>query len=69
MRKRRKKTWEPAWGYPSLHQLEEELKRETYRARYGVVLRSTIYTLVTVAAVAVLVATLWLQCCKFTESL
>lgn len=60
MRKRRKKTWEPAWGYPSLHQLEEELKRETYRARYGVVLRSTIYTLVTVAAVAVLVATLWL---------
>lgn len=60
MKKREKRTWDPAMGYPSLHQLEEEFKRETYRARYGVVLRSTIYTLVTVAAVAVLVATLWL---------
>jgi len=36
------------------------LKRVKYRERYKSVLRSTIYTLITVAAVAVLVATLWL---------
>lgn len=45
---------------PPLSQLEAELEREKYRRRYGKVLRSTIYTLITVAAVAVLVATLWL---------
>lgn len=45
---------------PTVAQLEEELKRETYRRRYNRALRSTIYTLVTVAAVAVLVATLFL---------
>ena len=32
--------------------LEEELKRENYRKRYGRTLRSTIYMLITVAAVA-----------------
>lgn len=45
---------------PTLSQLEAELAREKYKNRYGRVLRSTIYTLVNVAAVAVLVATLWL---------
>lgn len=45
---------------PSSQQVEAELKRVTYRRRYGVVLRSTVYTLVVVAAVAVLVATIWL---------
>lgn len=45
---------------PSAEQLEAELEREKYRHRYHLVLRSTIYTLITVAAVAVLVATLWL---------
>ena len=45
---------------PTVEQLEQELKRETYRRRYNRVLRSTIYTLITVAAVAVLVATLFL---------
>ena len=44
---------------PTVEQLEQELKRETYRRRYNRVLRSTIYTLITVAA-AVLVATLFL---------
>lgn len=39
--------------------LEKELQRERYRKRYGIVLRSTVYTLVVVAALAVLVATLW----------
>ena len=45
---------------PKIEQLEGELRREKYKKRYGSVLRSTVYTLITVAAVAVLVATLWM---------
>ncbi|MDO4804666.1 MAG: signal peptidase I [Lachnospiraceae bacterium] len=45
---------------PELSDLEKELAREKYRNRYGRVLRSTIYTLITVAAIAILVATLWM---------
>ena len=45
---------------PATEQLEAELAREKYKHRYHSVLRSTIYTLVIVAAVAVLTATLWL---------
>ena len=45
---------------PSSELLEAELSRVKYRQRYRTVLKSTIYTLITVAAVAVLVATLWL---------
>lgn len=45
---------------PTVEQLESELKRVKYKHRYRSVLRSTIFTLITVAAVAVLVATLWL---------
>ena len=45
---------------PSVQQLEAELHRVKYRTRYNTVLKSTVYTLITVAAVAVLVATLWL---------
>lgn len=45
---------------PSIEQLEAELGREKYRWRFRRVLRSTIYALVTVAAAAVLVATLWM---------
>ena len=45
---------------PELKDLEQELAREKYKNRYGMVLRSTIYTLITVAAVAILVATLWM---------
>lgn len=47
-------------GTPTLAELESELKRERYHHRYHSVLRSTIFTLITVAAVAVLVATLWM---------
>ena len=43
---------------PGTQQLEAELAREQYKHRYHSVLRSTIYTLVIVAAVAVLTATL-----------
>lgn len=45
---------------PSSEQLEAELHRLRYRRRYRSVLRSTLYTLVVVAAFAVLVATIWL---------
>ena len=46
--------------YPSVEQLNAELKRVKYQSRYGAVLRSTLYTLIVVAAVAVLVATIWM---------
>lgn len=45
---------------PTVAQLEGELQRVTYRSRFRRVLRSTVYTLVTVAAAAVLTATLFL---------
>lgn len=45
---------------PEIGQLKAELKRERYKYQYASVLRSTVYTLVVVAAVAVLVATLWM---------
>lgn len=45
---------------PAVEQLEAELKRVKYKRRYKSVLKSTIFTLITVAAIAVLVATLWL---------
>ena len=45
---------------PSLEQLKAELGREKFKKRYKKVLKSTIYTLVVVAAVAVLVATIWM---------
>lgn len=46
--------------YPQISDIEKELKRERYRQRYKVSLKNTVFTLVTVAAIAVLVATLWL---------
>lgn len=45
---------------PELSELEAELERVRYNARYGRTLRSTVYSLIIVAAVAVLVATLWM---------
>lgn len=46
--------------FSTVEALEAELNRVKYKDRYKIVLKSTIYTLITVAAVAVLVATLWL---------
>ena len=46
--------------FPQVSQLEKELKREQYKKRYRRTLRSTAYALITVAALAVLVATLWM---------
>ena len=57
---RRKGKAEAAQDIPAVDRLEAELRREKYRKRYRRVLRSTVYTLLVVAAVAVLIATLWL---------
>lgn len=46
--------------FPSPEEIEAELKRERYRKKYKLSLKSTLFTLVAVAAVAVLVATLWM---------
>lgn len=46
--------------FPTVSQLEEEIKRVNYRHRYNNVLKSTIFILITVAAISVLVATLCL---------
>ena len=43
---------------PPLEDLEAELKRIKYNKRYGSVLRSTVYALIIVAAVAILIAVL-----------
>ena len=43
---------------PTVKQLEAEILREKYSRKYKQVLRSTLYSLIVVAAVAVLVATL-----------
>ena len=43
---------------PSIELLEEELKKERYKNNYGRVLKSTVFSLLVVAAVAVIVAVL-----------
>lgn len=45
---------------PELSQLRQELERENKKGRFRRALRSTLYSLVIVAAAAVLVATLWM---------
>lgn len=45
---------------PKADVLSQELERIKYRERYVRTLRGTIFTLITVAAIAVLVATIWL---------
>lgn len=45
---------------PSVEQLESQLRQERYKIRYQYALRTTIYTLLAVAAAAILIATLWL---------
>ena len=50
----------PELTLPSVEEIRAELERETYKRNYSRVLRSTIYLLIVVAAVAVLVATIWL---------
>lgn len=45
---------------PPIQDVRAELQRERYKRRYASVFSSTVSTLIVVAAVAVLVATLWL---------
>lgn len=45
---------------PNVSEIETELARVKYQGKYRRTLRSTIYTLITVAAVAVLISTLWI---------
>ena len=45
---------------PEIDELKAELNRVKYKKKYAKVLKSTVYTLVVVAAFAVLVATLWM---------
>jgi len=55
---------------PSSTVIREEIKRHKYQNRYGRILRSTIFTLISVAAFAVLVATLWMPVLQiFGESM
>lgn len=49
----------PIYTVPDLEVLEKAVQKNRYKRRYGIVLRSTVYALVVVAALAVLVATLW----------
>lgn len=54
----RKKVRYRASYFPTTEQLEQELKQENYKTSYVRVLRSTVFTLITVAAAAVLIAVL-----------
>ena len=47
-------------GRPTTEQLSAELDRVRYKRKYNRVLKSTIYTLIVVAAISVLVATTWM---------
>lgn len=53
---------------PTTQQLEGELQRVKHRNRYKRTMMNTIYSLITVAAVAVLVATLWMPVLKIYGS-
>ncbi|MBR2079605.1 MAG: signal peptidase I [Clostridia bacterium] len=53
---------------PTVTQLQEELAREKYKKRYRKALFSTVYSLIIVAAVAVLIATLALPVMEISGS-
>ena len=55
-----KKTQRFSDDFPSADQIRAELNRVNYKRRFRQVMKSTIYTLVVVAAIAVLVATIWM---------
>lgn len=46
--------------FPDSDVIEAEIKRERYKRKYRESLKSTLFTLITVSAIAILVATLWL---------
>ena len=52
--------------YPSLEEMEQEIARLKYKRSYSGALRSTMYSLAVVAAIAILVATLWMPMLQIT---
>ena len=61
-----KKKEQPPIQMPDLDLLEVELGRVKYKSRFRQTLMGTLYALITVAAVAILVATLWLPVLQIT---
>lgn len=55
-----KKTKRFSEDRPSADQLRAELNRVSYKRRFRQLMNSTIYTLIVVAAISVLVATIWM---------
>lgn len=66
MRKKRRRAREPY--FPPLEEIEQELERLQSKKSWRSALRSTIYTLVVVAAAAVLVAMLYMPVLKVSGS-
>lgn len=54
MRKKQKKQ------IPTVEELKEELQNERHKHRFARVLRNTLYSLIVVAAISILVVTLWM---------
>ena len=63
---KKKKEEQAVLEMPELVALQEELLRVRYKSRFRRTLMGTIYSLITVAAVAILVATLWLPVLEIT---
>jgi len=53
-------------AYPTLEEMEAEIKRRKFSKSYGNALRGTLYSLAVVAAIAILVATLWMPVLQIT---
>lgn len=53
-------------AYPTLEEMETEIARLKYKRRYAGALRGTVYSLAVVAAIAILVATLWMPVLRIT---
>ena len=64
-KKGRRETKSPV-EYPTLEQMEDEIAYLKYRKKYGSVLRGTINSLAVVAAIAILIATLWMPVLQIT---
>ena len=56
----------PNVEYPTLEQMEEEIAHLKYKKSYSSALRSTVNALIVVAAIAILVATLWMPVLQIT---
>lgn len=64
--KKREKREQTFVEYPSLEEMEQEISRLKYKKNYGGAFRSTVYSLAVVAAIAILIATLWMPVLQIT---